>query len=312
MGIFKNSEETKTDEKTPLINNRRLAIIGTALAVVLAMSGYATGRAYCANHFPPGSIVCGLDASWMTADELASELESSVAAYQTKVTGDGIDLTLSAADLGMSIDARTVAQRALAKSNASAWPLGLFSKTAIATGMDISVDRQMAADAVADAVWTHNQTATSPTNAQVVYDEEQQTFVTEPEQLGTLLDADAVTNAIVDDALVLEEKTELNDDQLARPDVLSDSPALASACDKANKMATLSVPLTFEGKEVCTVTAEQIQPARSAQSVRSPVCSQYSHSAQTSHSRSSEQRVRTPRSPSGCRCHQCITSPSRY
>ena len=150
MGIFKNSEETKTDEKTPLINNRRLAIIGTALAVVLAMSGYATGRAYCANHFPPGSIVCGLDASWMTADELASELESSVAAYQTKVTGDGIDLTLSAADLGMSIDARTVAQRALAKSNASAWPLGLFSKTAIATGMDISVDRQMAADAVAD------------------------------------------------------------------------------------------------------------------------------------------------------------------
>ena len=144
----------------------------------------------------------------MTADELASELESSVAAYQTKVTGDGIDLTLSAADLGMSIDARTVAQRALAKSNASAWPLGLFSKTAIATGMDISVDRQMAADAVADAVWTHNQTATSPTNAQVVYDEDQQTFVTEPEQLGTLLDADAVTNAIVDDALVLEEKTE--------------------------------------------------------------------------------------------------------
>ena len=261
MGIFKNSEETKTDEKTPLINNRRLAIIGTALAVVLAMSGYATGRAYCANHFPPGSIVCGLDASWMTADELASELESSVAAYQTKVTGDDIDLTLSAADLGMSIDARTVAQRALAKSNASAWPLGLFSKTAIATGMDISVDRQMAADAVADAVWTHNQTATSPTNAQVVYDEDQQTFVTEPEQLGTLLDADAVTNAIVDDALVLEEKTELNDDQLARPDVLSDSPALASACDKANKMATLSVPLTFEGKEVCTVTAEQIQPA---------------------------------------------------
>ncbi len=261
MSIFSRSEQEQADTTAPRSKRRALTIAGTVLAVALLSGAYGWGRAYCANHFPPGSIVCGVDASWMTADELASKLEESVSTYQTTVSGDGLNLKLTAADLGMTVDARTVAQRALAKSNASTWPLGFFSKTAIATGLDISVDRQMAADAVADAVWTHNQTATSPTNAQVVYDEEQQTFVTEPEQLGTLLDANAVTDAVVDDALVLEEKTDLDDAQLARPEVMSDSPSLASACDKANKMAQLSIPLTFEGKDVGTVTSAQIQPA---------------------------------------------------
>ena len=242
------------------VRNRIIAGVSAAVVAILA-STYGAGRAYCGDHFPPGSVVCGIDASWMTANELAVELESSVADYRNVITGDGLNLTLTAADLGMTVDGLTVAHTALAKCNASAWPLGLFSKTAIATGVDVSVDRQMAADAVADAVWNYNQTATSPTNAQVVYDEEAQAYVTVPEQLGTLLDADAVTDAIVSDALVLEEETKLDEAQLARPDVLIDSPSLASACEKANRIVQLAIPLTFEGSTVATIDGSAIKPA---------------------------------------------------
>ncbi|WP_083307309.1 L,D-transpeptidase [Olsenella sp. HMSC062G07] len=234
---------------------RRL-LLPLGIAVALLCGAYGVGCHHFSTHFVPGTTVDGMDASGLTQAELAQAVTSHAEHWTTTVSGDGIDLTLSAGDIGLSIDGPLRARRARQQADPARWVLDLVSPNHIDTGVDASVSQEAvlaAAQAAADQV---NATATAPVNAFVSYDEGQHAFTITSEVAGTQVDAAAVARAITEASLALSPSVTLGDGELVQAAVRADDARLAAARDEANRIIGVELPLTRGSEELARVTRD--------------------------------------------------------
>ena len=114
---------------------KRLAWIIPLVVLGVALLAYLGGVAFFNFYFMPGTTLDGQDVSLRSAREVAEEKSAALASYQTHVSGAGVDLTLSAADINLSYDGDAYAREAVDQTEPWAWPVQLASGT-----RDVSVE----------------------------------------------------------------------------------------------------------------------------------------------------------------------------
>ena len=126
-----------------------IAFGGAAAALILA---YGIGTGYYTTHFVPGTTVGGIDASNMTVEQLAQEVESRSSSFTDHVTGDGLDFSVSGSDVSLSIDGNAWASDAMDQTDATAWPVDFANGQRILPRQGVTYDEEALAAKVSAAV----------------------------------------------------------------------------------------------------------------------------------------------------------------
>lgn len=239
---------------------RGLKVLGITLASIVGAIAlvYLAGAVIFMGRFFPNSSIIGMDISGKTPEEVHQMLDQLLGDYTFKVEGHGLDLTLSAADMGMSLDSQSIASGLLSEMNPWAWPYEIFQPHDDTDDLVSTFEETKLADTLHAAVEQANARGVAPKNATVAYDAAEHAFVVVPEEEGNTLLVDEVMAEVVDGTVNFAPKVTLSDAVLARPEVLSDDPALAAACEEANKYVGAPLTVAMEGTERLSIDADAI------------------------------------------------------
>lgn len=240
--------------------HRGLKIFGITVGIILGVLAivYLAGAFIFMGRFFPNSSIIDMDISGKTPEEVHQMLDGVLGDYTFKVEGHGLSLTLSAADMGMSLDSQSIADGLLSEMNPWAWPYEVFKNHDDTDDLVSTFEETKLADTIHAAVEEANARGTAPKNAMVAYDAAEHAFVVVPEEEGNTLLADKVMDEVARGTVNFAPKVTLSDAVLARPEVLSSDPALAAARDEANKYVSAPVSVTMEGNERLAIDADAI------------------------------------------------------
>jgi lipoprotein-anchoring transpeptidase ErfK/SrfK len=180
----------------PAPKKKRLGLwIGLGLGVIAIGAGAASMVLIA-----PGTTVAGIPVGWMTPGAAADAISNHLAETTVTLTGAGDDVVLTGADLGASIDSRTLADEAFASNpmwNVTAWGAALPGT--------IALDPVKADEALRDAVPA---SFDDPVDAVVSFDAATGAYVVIPSETGTAINVaeltDAITETVADGGKSLE------------------------------------------------------------------------------------------------------------
>lgn len=232
-------------------------IVVGSIAGLLALVYFAGVVVFMGRFFPHTSII-DMDISGKTPEEVHQMLSDVLADYTFKVEGQGLNLTLSAADLGMSLDSQAIADNLLSQMNPWAWPYEIFQSHDDTEDLVSTFEETKLADTVQTAVAEANAKGQAPKNATVAYDSEAKEYVVVPEVPGDTLLPEVVLDQVVAGTVNFAPKVVLTDEVLAQPTVTKDDPSLAAARDEANGYAKRTIQLMMAGQEALTIDEDAL------------------------------------------------------
>ena len=106
------SPQKNAKAKAPRDGSRRLWVVPVAIVGVTA-AVYLGGVAVFSNVFMPQTRLNGQDVSLMPGADAAALAEGPLSSYSFHVTGDGLDLTVTADEAGLTRDGQAMAAKAL-------------------------------------------------------------------------------------------------------------------------------------------------------------------------------------------------------
>lgn len=222
-------------------------VLGAAAAV------YAGGAFAFSRVFYPNTTVDGIDVSLKGTDALAASIDDETSGYALKLSGDGVDAAISAADIGLRYDGEALAASALGTLNPFAWPYELTQSRALSLDKTLTYDEDALEAILAPLVEQTTAAADEAAReASIVYDAGQQSFVLQGGGDTRHLVADKLTEKVAEALTSLSPTLELGDD------VLSDGDDFSEALAAANAYVAAAPSLTLAGSDVGTVTADQI------------------------------------------------------
>lgn len=255
-----NFTESAIEERRKQRQNKRRAGIIAAAVVAGLLAIYLGGAAWFSGHFLPNTVIGGYEVSGMGVDETTAMLDEASDSYKLSVKGEGLKFNVKSATAGLRIDSGKVAQKAIERNNAWAWPVHMFGANVqdLSDTMQVTFDDKQFANFVTKKVQKFNKTATDPTPANIAYKKKQGGFAIVPEKLGTKLDEEVVLEKVKDAASQMLPRVEINEDDLLRPDLLSDDKRLAKAVDTADGLLGTDIQLTLNGVEWKKVGPKQV------------------------------------------------------
>lgn len=263
----------KGEKKQP--GNRRIIIfiaVGCAAAlaaVYLGVSFYFTG------HYLPGTEINGHVLSGKTEKQAEEEFRGDVDGYELKLTelNDTAE-RITGKDIALTLEDSTGLQKALKEQNGFSWPAALFKGTKKNVDIGVSYDEQMLQEKI-QSLQAVTAEQTQPVSAQPKYDGAQ--FVVEPEQYGTAVDIEVLTQKITEAVSGLNPELNLEEAGCyAIPAYTSDSPEVQQACDQMNQYCqarivyTMSEDVVIDGSVISgwLTTDDQMQVVIDENAVR--------------------------------------------
>ena len=238
------------DEAARAHRGRKAAIITLSIIAALLAATYFAGVFFFSGHFYPNTTMGGSVISLESASDVESRIADTAADYALHVTGWGVDLTLTADQIGLDLDGDAIVGTMMGSQNPWAWPAEVFQSRDLSDSFTAAFDDAGINDIVRAAVDEHNATAEPSQNATIGYSEEEGRVVVIPEVRGTMLDADAVVLAVDEAVATVQPALRLTDAQLALPEITSDDERLQAAADQATSMVAADVPLMMGGVQV--------------------------------------------------------------
>lgn len=234
---------------------RALKIFGITVASLLALVAvvYLAGAFIFMGRFFPHSTIIGMDISGKTPEEVHEMLDSVLGDYTFKVEGHGLDLTLSATDMGMSLDSKSIADNLLAEMNPWAWPYEIFQTHDDTDDLVSTFEETKLAETIQAAVDEVNAKGEAPKDATLAYDKSVGAYKIVPEEEGNTLIVEEVMDQVAKGTVNFAPKVKLTDAVLARPAVTEDDPSLAAAREKANGYLDAAIELTMAGNVVAAI-----------------------------------------------------------
>ena len=233
------------------------AVVFGVIFGVLALV-YLAGVLVFSGRFFPNTYAGDLDFSLKSVSEVQQQLTDLVADYELSVSGMGFSLELSAEETGLTADVDSIVSSMHDDLNPWTWPAQMFSMHDETAKLAANYNQSGLDETLRATVDEFNADKVAPVNATIAFDDAAGEFVVQPEQAGTMVDADALI-ALVDASIVsLEEKATVTSEQLQKPTVLSSDPALQEAADQANTMIGADVEFTLGGEPVAEVDASLI------------------------------------------------------
>lgn len=212
----------------PAPKKKRLGLwIGLGVGALLLGAGGAS-----AILIAPGTTVAGISVGWLTPGAAADVIRSHVADTTVTLTGDGDGTQLTGSDLGASIDASTLADKAF--SEHPMWNLGSWMGEPVPA--EITLDPATADAALRAAVPT---SYTDPVDAGVVFDAASGAYTITPSQAGTGIDVGDLTAAITEAVAEGGKSVEFSGDPAEALPAVSDDDATTTATRLNTMLGTI-------------------------------------------------------------------------
>ena len=222
-----------------------LAIIVAVLAVA-----YGVGAYIFSNHFLPGTSFGDEDVSMMGAEEIQELIDGQVKGYQLDVVGGAFSYRATSEELGLTVDSAKMAQEMLEAQNQWAWPVLIFQGGHEANSQyALTYDTDGLEKAINEKVEAYNEGATPSQNATIIYDENTDAFVVQPDVTGTQYQPQAVIDTAEGAIASLTPFVTLTDEQLIHADIRAGDEKLVAASEAATKMVSAHLRLKLDGTE---------------------------------------------------------------
>lgn len=246
MATHFSSQENTGHSKLPII-------IPSVILGILALV-YFGGVAFFHYVFMPGTTLDGQDVSLRPASEVAEEKAGSLASYQAHVTGDGVDLTISADQIGLAYDGETYAREAIEGTNPWTWPAAIVNERTVSAESAIVYDRAALITLFEPFKQTSSETAANLGGKAVTYDPAAGSFVLDPATTAQYLDDDALVEAVMQGVSTTQAQIVLGPEQLG-----DTNDSLHAAMDACNAyLGAATSKLSLDGQDVCEISAETI------------------------------------------------------
>lgn len=225
-----------------------LAILGVLVAA------YVIGALVFSTRFLPGTTLDGQDVSLMTLDAVAAQKADDLAGFQAHVAGDGVDLSLTGAEVGLAYDGDAYARDAMRQVPAWAWPYELTRTRSISAEAPVVYDRDAIVALVQRFVDAASQQEAETAGSSVAYDPASGSFTYDASIIAQFLNAEAAADAIGASLEALEPEIVLGPEQL-----VSGGDALDAAVAAANVyLGAAPTQLTVNGQAVLELGRDTI------------------------------------------------------
>ena len=236
---------------------RILMVLGIIFGVLLLI--YLIGSVFFISHFMPNTQVNGEDVSWMSIDDLAAKVTQTGKDYTTHVSGDQVDLNISAADIELKYDGAAYGADAATQIEPWKWPAKIFKSHDFHVNTGITFNSSLLEAIINNAVGTINAAATPPTNAAMSFDATKTEFVKTADALGTMVDNGTTIATVSEGIRTLQDSIALGDKELVQPLVRIDDERLDAVVEQANKIAKTKVPLRVAGRDALSIDSSLIK-----------------------------------------------------
>lgn len=242
-------------------NGKKAAWIAACTAGILLV---AAGGVYVGmsqkykTRFFPNTRINGVDASGKTAAEVQELIAEGVNGYTLTIDERNNQTeTIAGTDIKLHAEFDGSLEKMVAAQNPFAW-LWHMKQEEYTIGTMVAYDDAALESQIRNLSCLDPEKAVEPVNAKISEYVSGQGYSIEPEQEGTAVEAEKLTQAVTGAIENLQDHLSLEEaDVYKKPTVLKDDASLAEQLDKMNKYAKMSVTYQF-GDSTETLNGDQI------------------------------------------------------
>lgn len=222
--------------------------------VALVAAAYVGGMVYFKDHTMPNATVNGESVANMTLDELEQRFDRDVRGWTGVVTGSGVNIPLTAADIDLTCNSEELAASVMNSADPMLWPLELTQDHETSAEMTVSFNEDKLAQIVTDAYYAlAPETGSSLSSESFTFNEETGQYELADESYASVIDGYAIYDQAKAGILNLQNTIELTDD------VMQPNTEAQEILDKANTwLRSAGTKLYLGGTEVSELTTEGI------------------------------------------------------
>ena len=247
------AEHRKAGKKTAWI-----AACTAGILLVAAGGAYVGMSQKYKTRFFPNTQINGVDASGKTAAEVQELIAEGVNGYTLTIDERNNQTeTIAGTDIKLHAEFDGSLEKMVAAQNPFAW-LGHVKQEEYTIGTMVAYDDAALESQIRNLSCLDPEKAMEPVNAKISEYVPGQGYSIEPEQEGTAVEVEKLTQAVTDAIESLQDHLSLEEaDVYKKPTVLKDDASLAEQLDKLNKYAKMSVTYQF-GDSTETLNGDQI------------------------------------------------------
>lgn len=242
-------------------NGKKAAWIAACTAGILLV---AAGGVYVGmsqkykTRFFPNTQINGVDASGKTAAEVQELISEGVNGYTLTIDERNNQTeTIAGTDIKLHAEFDGSLEKMVAAQNPFAW-LWHMKQEEYTIGTMVTYDDAALESQIQNLSCLDPEKVVEPVNAKISEYVSGQGYSIEPEQEGTAVEAEKLTQAVTEAIENLQDHLSLEEaDVYKKPTVLKDDASLAEQLDKMNKYAKMSVTYQF-GDSTETLNGDQI------------------------------------------------------
>ena len=235
-----------------------IAACTAGILLVAAGGVYAGMSQKYKTRFFPNTQINGVDASGKTAAEVQELIAEGVNGYTLTITERNNQTeTIAGTDIKLHAEFDGSLEKMVAAQNPFAW-LWHMKQEEYTIGTMVAYDDAALESQIRNLSCLDPEKAVEPVNAKISEYVSGQGYSIEPEQEGTAVEAEKLTQAVTGAIENLQDHLSLEEaDIYKKPTVLKDDASLAEQLDKMNKYAKMSVTYQF-GDSTETLNGDQI------------------------------------------------------
>ena len=235
-----------------------IAACTAGILLVAAGGVYAGMSQKYKTRFFPNTQINGVDASGKTAAEVQELIAEGVNGYTLTIDERNNQIeTIAGTDIKLHAEFDGSLEKMVAAQNPFAW-LWHMKQEEYTIGTMVAYDDAALESQIRNLSCLDPEKAVEPVNAKISEYVSGQGYSIEPEQEGTAVEAEKLTQAVTGAIENLQDHLSLEEaDVYKKPTVLKDDASLAEQLDKMNKYAKMSVTYQF-GDSTETLNGDQI------------------------------------------------------
>lgn len=223
-----------------------LSILGVLAAI------YLGGVVLFSFFMMPGSNLDNSSIAWAKASDVAASQTQAALNRNVHITGQGVDLTVNASDVGATVDKDGYAHDLINQSMVWAWPVQVFMQRTLSPQAGLTINSSQVTALLKPAIDQSRAHAAEIQSSGLTFDATAGEFKIDESLRAQYLDTDKVSKQVEEALASGTSNLVLGDDCLTQDD------ALEQAAAKANTFVKATLSLTMANTEVAKVDAPLI------------------------------------------------------
>lgn len=239
-------------EKEPRRRSKLPWLIVPAVLVAALGGGYAYGANLYSKTFMPNTTVNGIDVSGMTPEELATIVEGDISDWSSTLTGLGLDIPLTAENVGLALDGEELAQSAMSNQNPWTWPLEYTKSHSYEATGTITFDENKLWSLIEPIVSEAQAEADALENGGIYYDADQDCYRVQDDEVARHINQAALIAQASPQIISMADSVTVDETCLDTDD------SVERALDQANALVGATIDLKLGDEVAYTIDSDAI------------------------------------------------------